>query len=121
VDVVFAAANGGIQPDLLEAEGLEMVFGLSAERPLVTAPKGALGESFTSGGLRAAALALALRDGAVPPTLGLEEPVRPLNFVTGQAARRNLWRGLLDGISHGGTYVSLVLAAPGDEGEARVR
>ncbi len=115
VDVVFAAANGGIQPDLLEAEGLEMVFGLSAERPLVSALKGALGESFTSGGLRAAALALALRDGAVPPTLGLEEPVRPLAFVTGQAARANLRQGLLSGISHGGTYVSLVFSNIGAE------
>lgn len=115
VDAVFAAGNGGLQPDLLEAEGLERVFGPAGKRPLVTALKGALGESFTSGGMRAAALALALRDGAVPPTLGLEEPVRPLNFVTGRAARAKVQRGLLNGISHGGTYVSLLFSNIGEE------
>lgn len=115
VDAVFAAGNGGLQPDLLEAKGLEQVFGPAGKRPLVTALKGALGESFTSGGMRAAALALALRDGAVPPTLGLEEPVRPLNFVTGQAARAKMQRGLLNGISHGGTYVSLLFSNIGEK------
>ncbi len=115
VDVVFAAASGGFQPDLLEAEGLERVFRPGGKKPLVTALKGTLGESFTSGGMRAAALCLALRDGVVPPTLGLEEPVRPLNFVTGQAARAKMQRGLLNGISHGGTYVSLLLSNIGEE------
>ncbi len=115
VDAVFAAGNGGLQPDLLEAEGLERVFGPAGKRPLVTALKGALGESFTSGGMRAAALALAIRDGAVPPTLGLEEPVRPLHFVTGQVARAKVQRGLLNGISHGGTYVSLLFSNIGEE------
>jgi len=115
MDAVFAAAGGGLQPDLLEAEGLEQVFGPAGKRPLVTALKGALGESFTSGGMRAAALALAIRDGAVPPTLGLEEPVRPLHFVTGQVARAKVQRGLLNGISHGGTYVSLLFSNIGEE------
>jgi 3-oxoacyl-[acyl-carrier-protein] synthase II len=110
VDVVFAAAAGGLQPDLLEAEGLQRIFGNRGKRPLVTALKGATGESFTSGGIRAAALALALRDGAVSPTPGLEEPVRPLAFVTGRAARGVFRRGLLNGISHGGTYVTVLFS-----------
>lgn len=115
VDIVFAAASGGLQPDLLEAEGLERIFGTDGKRPLVTALKGALGENFTSGGMRAAALALALRDGVVPPTLGLEEPVRPLSVVVGQSVRGAFRRGLLNGISHGGTYVSLLFSSVEEE------
>ena len=73
IDAVFAAASGGVRSDRLEARALDHIFGQVGQpsRPVVTAIKGALGENFASGGIRSAALALAMHDGRVPPTLGL--------------------------------------------------
>ena len=59
--------------------------------PLITTLKGATGEIFSSGGIRAAALALAIREGVVPPTVGLLRPISTLPFVIGTA--RSGWWG----------------------------
>jgi 3-oxoacyl-[acyl-carrier-protein] synthase II len=109
IDCVQAAGNGGLSLDALEARAYGQVFGTGGQRPLITSLKGATGEIFASGGLRAAALALALREGIVPPTVGLTHPLVPLPFVRGKAVQRPLRRGLLSGISFGGTYACLVI------------
>ncbi|MFH1137000.1 MAG: beta-ketoacyl-[acyl-carrier-protein] synthase family protein [Pseudomonadota bacterium] len=109
IDLVCASANGGIKLDLLEARALETVFGSGPGGPLVSAVKGAVGESFSSGGLRTAVAALALKDGLAPPTLGLSNPVVPLNFTGKQARPAELRTALVTGFSHGGTYACLVL------------
>jgi 3-oxoacyl-[acyl-carrier-protein] synthase II len=110
IDMIQAAANGGRNPDGIEAAACLQVFGGGDEGPLVTSLKGALGESFSSGGIRAAALALSLADDQVPTTLGLTEPVLPLHFVTGESIKANLRHGLLNGISFGGTYATVVIS-----------
>lgn len=109
IDVIAAAANGGQNPDALEAAAYEIVFAGSERRPLITALKGAMGESFASGGIRASALALSLREGIVPPIVGLKDPLCGLPFVTGEASHSPVSLGLLSGISFGGTYACLVL------------
>ena len=60
--------------------------------------------------IRAAALALSLADNQVPPTLGLKDPVLPLHFVTGESIKAKLRHGLLNGISFGGTYATVVIS-----------
>jgi 3-oxoacyl-[acyl-carrier-protein] synthase II len=110
IDVVQAAANGGRNPDHIEAEACSRFFALPA-RPLVTSVKGAAGESFSSGGIRAAALALSIQERKAPPTLGLADPIGRLNVVTGASARADLRCGLLNGISYGGTNISIVVKA----------
>ena len=109
IDLVSAAANGGLRSDPLEAAALERVFSGPADRPRVSALKGALGEGFSSGGVRAAAMALCIRQRTLPPTLGLHVPIAPLNFVlqaeTGVPVR---W-GLVNAVSSGGTFAALVL------------
>ena len=60
-------------------------------------------------GIRAAALALSLREGIVPPVVGLQEPLRALPSVIGASARRSVNRALLSGISFGGACACLVL------------
>ena len=105
---IEAAANGGREPDAMEAAAYERLFGGGDARPLITALKGATGEIFASGGIRAAALALSLREGIVPPVVGLAEPLAPLPFVIGSAVQRSVRRALLSGISFGGTYACLV-------------
>ncbi|MDA8123588.1 MAG: beta-ketoacyl-[acyl-carrier-protein] synthase family protein [Deltaproteobacteria bacterium] len=115
IDLIGAAANGGCALDALEAAAYERLFSDAKDRPLITALKGATGEIFASGGIRAAALALSLREGIVPPVVGLREPLCGLPFVCGDFRRKTITKALLSGISFGGTYGCLVLE--GDRGK----
>ena len=108
IDFVCASANGSPRFDALEATALAQVFS-GSDGPLVTSLKGAVGESFSSGGLRTAAAALSLSEGVVPPTLGLIEPRTGLNFVTQEKITKNMNKALITGLSFGGTYAALVL------------
>lgn len=117
IAVVSGAANGGPRLDRLESDALAAVFGGNREAPWITSLKGALGESFSSGGIRSAAMALSLRDGVVPPTLGLERPLAPLRFARDEAKRGSLEWGMVTALASGGTFAALVLkrtdATPG--------
>ena len=109
IDLIQAAANGGFELDALEAAAYERVFGGGGDmKPLITSLKGATGEIFSSGGIRAAALALSVREGVVPPTVGLTTPMCSLPFVLGEARRLPVKKALLSGISFGGTYACLI-------------
>jgi 3-oxoacyl-[acyl-carrier-protein] synthase II len=108
IDLIQTAANGGYEPDALEAAAYERVFGGGDAKPLITSLKGVTGEIFASGGIRAAALALSVREDVVPPLVGLTTPMCSLPFVIGDACRRPVKKALLGGISFGGTYASLV-------------
>jgi 3-oxoacyl-[acyl-carrier-protein] synthase II len=114
IDLVMAIANGGWKPDQLEASACLQIFGEAGSRPLVTSIKGALGESFSSGGIRAAALALAIREGRVPPTIGTTLPLPSLALVTGKSRDAAIRLALLNAASYGGTYAALIFAAPGN-------
>lgn len=110
IDTVSASANGGRNLDRLEAEALIQVFGKYRTCPLISSIKGAVGESFSSGGIRAAALALSLYKGMIPPTTGLEQPLHnDLAFVMDKSKVGELRRGMVNGIASGGTFVSVVL------------
>jgi 3-oxoacyl-[acyl-carrier-protein] synthase II len=109
IDLIGAAANGGRELDALEAAAYGRLFGGEGTRPLITSCKGATGEIFASGGIRAAALALSLREGIIPPVVDLKEPLCDLPFVIGPPVRRLVNRAILAGISFGGTYACLVL------------
>ncbi|MEW6334250.1 MAG: beta-ketoacyl-[acyl-carrier-protein] synthase family protein [Thermodesulfobacteriota bacterium] len=109
IGCIQAAGNGGRNPDALEARAYEKIFGCGGARPLITSIKGATGEIFAAGGIRAAVLALCLREGVVPPTAGLTTPLCPLPFVTGEPRQRQVTHGLLSGVSFGGAYACLVM------------
>jgi len=111
IDCIQGAGNGGRDQDALEAAAYRELFGGDEGMPLVTSLKGATGEIFASGGIRAAALALSIREGVVPPVAGLAAPMLPLPFVTGEARRRPVRRALMTGLSFGGTYAGLVFRA----------
>ena len=110
VDTIQAAGNGGKNPDRIEADAYLRLFGSEKAVPLVSSVKGALGESFSSGGIRAAALALSISKGMVPPTLGLARPIVPLSFITGKARNMDIRNGLVNAVSYGGTNVSIVMS-----------
>jgi 3-oxoacyl-[acyl-carrier-protein] synthase II len=113
IDCIEAAGNGGIDPDAMEAAVYRQLFGNGASGPLITALKGATGEIFASGGIRAASLALSIREGMIPPTVGLRDPLSALPFVIGEARLRSVRKALLSGISFGGTYACLVFEKGG--------
>lgn len=108
IDAIFAAANGDRMLDESEARAYVEVFG--ADKPYITSLKGALGESFSSGGIRACALALSLGGNVVPPTIGLEKPLMPLAFVKAKSKETPLKHAALAGISFGGTYTYLIFS-----------
>jgi 3-oxoacyl-[acyl-carrier-protein] synthase II len=108
IDHVSAAANGGLRLDRLESDTLQAVFGPQG-RQRVSALKGALGEGFASGGIRAAAAALSIRGRTLPPTLGLTRPIAPLNLVRRPETDTPIRYALVNGISSGGTFAALIL------------
>lgn len=119
LDCIQAAASGGTEPDALEAEAYERLLGGHDAGPLITSLKGATGEIFAGGGIRAAALALSIREGTVPPAVGLAAPMSRLPFVIVEARRRPVKRALLSGISFGGTYACLLFEKEAIEPAAR--
>ena len=109
IGAIFAAANGGITLDRIEAEAYAEAFAGNKSRPWITSLKGALGESFSGGGMRACALALSFEKGTLPPTCGLKKPLLPLTFVRKLKEEIEINNALIAGISFGGTYAYLVL------------
>ena len=108
IDYVCGSANGGRQLDQLEFAALQGVFSQAGARPKVTALKGALGEGLSSGGMRTAAMALALEQQRCAPVVGLHTPIGNLDFVGNQERGIILHHGLMSGISSGGTFVAVI-------------
>jgi 3-oxoacyl-[acyl-carrier-protein] synthase II len=108
IQAIFAAADGGRIIDAVEAEAYAEIFTASEKKPLITAFKGAAGESFSGGGIRACALALSMEKNILPPVVGLANPLRPLAFVAGEKKDIKINNAALAGISFGGTYVYLI-------------
>jgi 3-oxoacyl-(acyl-carrier-protein) synthase len=117
VDLIYAAANGGQTLDRIEGKALMKVFGRGDGGPVVTAIKGALGESFAGGAVRTAAAALSLAEGKIAPTLGLEEPELILKHARRPIRDASIGRVVVNAMAPGGTFVALVLK--GDGGVAK--
>lgn len=111
IDYICASANGGRKLDILEAEALASVFATEGKRPFISSIKGAVGESFSSGGIRAAAMAISIKENVIPPTLGLKNPIKPLQFVLNKNKEAQINFGMVNGFSSGGTFVSIILRA----------
>jgi 3-oxoacyl-[acyl-carrier-protein] synthase II len=109
VDTVAACASGGRKSDDVEAKAYKAIFGeRPAASPRIFSIKGSVGESFSGGGLNAAVLAVAIKRGMLPPTVGLADPAWPLSFTKGEAEPVDTDRALLNGVSFGGTYASVI-------------
>ena len=110
IQAIFAVANGDKILDAVEAEAYAEIFDSSEKKPLITTLKGATGESFSGGGIRACALSVSIKKNILPPVVGLANPLRPLAFVTGEKKELKINNAALAGISFGGTYVYLILS-----------
>jgi 3-oxoacyl-[acyl-carrier-protein] synthase II len=116
VDVVYAHGTGTDLNDPTEAAVLHEVFGANGTGPLVTAVKGAVGH--TSGAAPLTSLAMAvhtLRDGVVPPVVGLRRTLMQgagLRFVRDEPQRLAARLVQVNAFGFGGVNaVSLVSAA----------
>ncbi len=116
IDYVSASANGGKKLDRLEAEALSAVFAEESQKPFISSIKGAVGESFSSGGIRTAAMAISIREQTLPPTLGLNLPIKPLPFILNMKKEAGIHYGLVNGFSSGGTFASIVLKRMDEQG-----
>jgi 3-oxoacyl-(acyl-carrier-protein) synthase len=115
IDAVFADAIGVVGADRAEVAALHAVLGERASRIPVTAPKAGVGRLYSGGAaLDAATAALALRDGAVPPTPVLldDDPPYDIDLVTGAARACELRHVLLLARGFGGFASALVLSRP---------
>jgi act minimal PKS chain-length factor (CLF/KS beta) len=110
IDVVFADASGVPDRDRAEAEAITELFGPHAVP--VTAPKTMTGRLLAGGAaLDAATALLALRDGVIPPTTGIDTvaPGHRIDLVTGEPREVNLRNALVLARGHGGFNAALVV------------
>ncbi len=108
VHYISAAANSTRELDGAEAAAVKKALGKSAGSIPISSIQGHTGNFCGSGALRAAALLLAMRDGAIPPTLGLADPEFDLDHVRDVPRRRKIDWALLNGFSFGGANICFV-------------
>lgn len=115
IDYICAHANSSPLFDRKEITVLASALGEYLPGIPVSSIKGVLGHPFgASGAFQAATAALAIRDGIVPPTAGLETPAPECRarHVLGTPLRRALRRVLLTSYGYGGVNGYLLVAAP---------
>ena len=108
MDYISAAANSTPELDRAEAMAIRKVFPQAGSIP-VSSLNGHIGDFCGSGALRAGALLLSMRDGKIPPTLGLKNPEFELGHVMNEPRAVQVQYALLNGFSFGGSNVCLVI------------
>ncbi len=112
VGYLNAHGTGTQLNDLAETQAIETVFGSSAQQLAVSSIKAATSHTMgAAGALEAVATAFALRDGVLPPTLGLEEPdpLLTLDYVPLIAREKGFARALSNSSGIGGNNACLAL------------
>jgi 3-oxoacyl-[acyl-carrier-protein] synthase II len=116
VGYINAHATSTPTGDAQELQALKRVLGEHASRVWVSATKGVTGHLLgAAGGLEAALTVLAVRDGAVPPTINLDDPddeAQGLDLVPHTGRERPLDVAMSNSFGFGGTNVTLAFGAP---------
>ena len=113
IDWVLAHGTGYAVADVSESRGVEAALGRHAFNIPVSSIRGALGQSFASGGAyQLAAACYALRSQRVPPTLNFSCPAEGcrLDYVPNVARFARLRRVLINAAGVGGTHGGLVVS-----------
>jgi act minimal PKS chain-length factor (CLF/KS beta) len=113
IDVVFADAAGVPDLDRVEAETLSAIFG--PYNVPITAPKTMTGRLYAGGAaLDLAAALLAIRDGVIPPTVGVHRPADycRLDLVHDRPRQAEVRAALVLARGFGGFNAAMILAAP---------
>lgn len=114
VDHVNAHGTATPQNDRAEARAFRSVFGERTSSVPVTALKSMLGHCLgAAGALEAAALALTIARGVIPPTINHEEtdPECDVDVVANTAREQRVLCGISTSLGFGGNDAALVIAA----------
>ena len=118
IDFVSAHGTATVFNDLMEARGLEAVFGDRAAAVPVNSIKGALGHTLGAAGALEAVMAVRiLEEQLIPPTAGHEQldPEIRLDVVHCEARRAKVRAVLSTSSGFGGVNAALVLSAAGGQ------
>jgi 3-oxoacyl-[acyl-carrier-protein] synthase II len=115
IDYVNAHGTSTPVGDVVELLAAQAIFGDHAKRGLwISSTKCVTGHLLgAAGGLEAVFSVLALRDGVVPPTINLQNPVaeaQGMDLVPHEARNRGLKYVLSNSFGFGGTNASLIFA-----------
>ncbi len=108
IGYICGAANSTRELDRAEAAAVEKALGRAGKSIPISSLAGHIGAFCGSGALRAAGVLLAMQDGVIPPTLGLQEPDFDLDLVMNGSRRGKIRQALLNGFSFGGGNVCLL-------------
>ncbi len=114
IDHVNAHGTGTTQNDRAEAKGFEAVFGERVRRLPVTSIKSMIGHCLgAAGGVEAAALALTVARGVIPPTINHTEtdPDCRVDVVKNEAREQLVRCGVSTSLAFGGNDAALVIRA----------
>jgi len=112
IDYVNAHGTSTPQGDAVETCALKKVFGDRARTVAVSSTKSMTGHLLGgAGGLETAIVALAIREGIVPPTINYAtpDPECDLDYVPNEARRMRVNYALNNSFGFGGTNAALVL------------
>jgi 3-oxoacyl-(acyl-carrier-protein) synthase len=108
---INAHATGTASNDKLETAAIKTVFGPHAAKLAVNGIKSMIGHAMgAASALEAVASVMTLREGLIPPTLGLEEPdpACDLDCVPGEARRGNVDVALNNSAGFGGCNAAVI-------------
>ncbi len=114
VDYINAHGTSTPLNDRVETLAIREVFGEHAGRLAVSSTKSMTGHLLgAAGGVEAAATALALREGMIPPTINLDDPDPhcDLDYVPGRPRRLRVRAALSNSFGFGGHNACLALRA----------
>lgn len=112
IGYINAHGTSTMAGDLAEASAVKKVFGDHAKKVMVGSTKSMTGHLLgAAGSVEAIFTAMALDNGAVPPTINLENPSEgcDLDFIMGSARDVDLEYALCNSFGFGGTNGSLLL------------
>jgi 3-oxoacyl-[acyl-carrier-protein] synthase II len=115
-DIDYINAHGTSTPvgDRAETVAIKNVFGSHAYKLAVSSTKSMTGHLLgAAGGVEAAIMARAMREGIIPPTINYEtpDPDCDLDYVPNQARPQKLRHTLSNSFGFGGTNATLVFSA----------
>src|SRR5579862_1651684 len=115
IDYINAHGTSTPLGDEIELGAVKRLFGSHAYQLSMSSTKSAIGHLLgAAGSVEAIFSILAIRDGAVPPTLNLDNPSPScdIDLVPKEAKRRRVRYALTNSFGFGGTNASLIFAGP---------